>query len=159
MKILMCTDGSFYSDNTLAYGARLFSNPKDHEVVILYVMPEVHEEFKFYERKFNEEVKKFKEVKLKNVETVDDLKNIKSTDLSVKILENAYKLLMKFGIEARTKSRIGKITQEILAEAEEGGFDLIIMGEYGSSKSKKSALGKVASVVVKNSNVSILIVK
>jgi len=152
MKILMCTDGSFYSDNALAYGARLFCNSKDHEVVILYVMPEVHEEFKFYE-------KKFKEVKLKNVETVDDLKNIKSTDLSIKILENAYKLLMKFGFESKTKARIGNAAHEILAEADEGGFDLIIMGQYGFSKAKKSALGKVASVVVTNSKIPILIVK
>ena len=159
MKILMCTDGSFYSDNALAYGARLFCNSKDHEVVILYVMPEVHEEFKFYERKFNEEVKKFKEVKLKNVETVDDLKNIKSTDLSIKILENAYKLLMKFGFESKTKARIGNAAHEILAEADEGGFDLIIMGQYGFSKAKKSALGKVASVVVTNNKIPILIVK
>ena len=159
MKILMCTDGSFYSDSALAYGAQLFCKSKEHEVVVLYVMPNVHEEFKFYERKFNEEVKKLKEVELKNVETMDELKNLKPVDVSFKILENAYKLLMKFGFVPKTKARSGSPSNEILAEAEEGKYELIIMGQYGFTKPNKSALGKVASVVVTNSKVPVLIVK
>ncbi|NMC60438.1 MAG: universal stress protein [Candidatus Methanofastidiosa archaeon] len=159
MKILMCTDGSFYSDNALAYSAQLFCNAKDHEIVVLYVMPQVHEEFKFYERKFDEEVRKLKEVELKNVETIEDLRNLKPVDVSVKILENAYKLLMKFGFESKTKARSGNPSDEILKEAEEGGYGLIIMGQYGYSKSHKDALGKVASIVVKNCKTPVLIIK
>ncbi|MCC7573525.1 MAG: universal stress protein [Candidatus Methanofastidiosum sp.] len=159
MKILMCTDGSFYSDSALAYGAQLFCKSQEHELVVLYVMPKVHEEFKFYERKFNEEVRKLKEVKLKNAETIEDLKNLKSVDISFQILENAYKLLMKFGLEPKTKARSGNPANEILAEAEDGKYELIIMGQYGFSKAKNSALGKVASAVVTNSKVPVLIVK
>ncbi|HII95393.1 MAG TPA: universal stress protein [Candidatus Methanofastidiosum sp.] len=159
MKILMCTDGSFYSDSALAYGAQLFCKSQEHELVVLYVMPKVHEEFKFYERKFNEEVRKLKEVELKNAETMEDLKNLKPVDISFKILENAYKLLMKFGFEPKTKARSGNPANEILAEVDEGKYELIIMGQYGFSKSNRSALGKVASIVVSNSKVPVLIVK
>lgn len=159
MKILMCTDGSFYSDSALAYSAQLFCNTKEHEIVVLYVMPQVNEEFRFYERKFDEEVRKLKEVELKNVETMEDLKNLKPVDISVKVLENAYKLLMKFGFESKTKARSGTPSEEILKEAEEGKYELIVMGQYGFSKSDKDVLGKVASLVVKNSNCPVLIVK
>ncbi|NPV51096.1 MAG: universal stress protein [Candidatus Methanofastidiosum sp.] len=159
MKILMCTDGSFYSDSALAYGAQLFCNLKEHEVTILYVMPKVHEEFKFYERKFEEEVRKLKEVELKNVETVEELKNLKPVDVSVRILEGAYKLMMKFGFDAKTKARSGNPADEILREAEEENYELIVMGQYGFSKSNKASLGKVASIVVKNSKIPVLIVK
>ncbi len=159
MKILICTDGSFYSDTTLAYSAQLFCSSGDHEIVVLYVMPHVHEEFKFYERKFDEEVRKLKEVELKNVETLEELKNLKSVDVSVKILENAYKLLMKFGFEPKTKARTGTPSEEILKEAEDGKYELIVMGQYGFSRSHKDALGKVASIVVKNSKIPVLIIK
>lgn len=159
MKILMCTDGSYFSDNALAYAAQIFCNVKEHEIVVLYVMPNVHEEFKFYERKFDEEVKKLKEVELKNVETMEELKNLKPVDVSVKVLERAYKLLMKYGFESKTKARTGNPADEILKEAEDGKFDLIVMGQYGFSKSDKSSLGKVASIVVKNIKIPVLIVK
>lgn len=159
MKILMCTDGSFYSDSALAYGAQLFCNLKEHEISILYVMPLVREEFKFYERKFEEEVKKLKEVQLKNVETIQELKNLKPVEVSVRILDGAYKLMMKFGFDTKTKTRSGNPADEILKEAEEGRYELIVMGQYGFSKSKRSSLGKVASIVVKNSKIPVLIVK
>ena len=155
----MCTDGSFYSDSALAYSAQLFCNTKEHEIVVLYVMPTVNEEFRFYERKFDEEVRKLKEVELKNAETMEDLRNLKPVDVSVKVLENAYKLLMKFGFESKTKARSGTPSEEILKEAEEGKYELIVMGQYGFSKSDKDVLGKVASLVVKNSNCPVLIVK
>ena len=126
---------------------------------ILYVMPSVHEEFKFYERKFEEEVRKLKEVQLKNVETIEELKNLKPVEVSVRILEGAYKLMMKFGFDTKTKARSGNPADEILKEAEEGKYELIVMGQYGFSKSSKSSLGKVASIVVKNSKIPVLIVK
>ncbi|KYC46159.1 MAG: Universal stress protein [Candidatus Methanofastidiosum methylothiophilum] len=66
---------------------------------------------------------------------------------------------MKFGFEPKTKARSGSPSNEILAEAEEGKYELIIMGQYGFTKPNKSALGKVASVVVTNSKVPVLIVK
>jgi len=159
MKILMCTDGSFYSDSALVYSTQLFCNLQNHEVTILYVMPRVNEEFKFYERKFDEEVKKLKEVELKNVETIEELRKLKPVDVSVRILENAYKIIMKYGFESKTKSRIGNPADEILRESEEGNYELIVMGQYGFSKSQKSSLGKVASIVVKNSKIPVLIVK
>jgi len=159
MKILMCTDGSFYSDTALAYSAQLFCNSKDHELVVLYVMPNVNEEFKFYERKFDEEVRKLKEVELKNVETIQELRNLRPVDVGAQILENAYKLLMKFGYESKTKSRSGTPSDEILKEADEGNYELIIMGQYGFSRSHKDALGKVASIVVKNCKIPVLIIK
>jgi len=155
----MCTDGSFYSDSALAYSTQLFCNLQNHEVTILYVMPQVNEEFKFYERKFDEEVKKLKEVELKNVETIEELRKLKPVDVSVRILENAYKIIMKYGFESKTKSRIGNPADEILRESEEGNYELIVMGQYGFSKSQKTSLGKIASIVVKNSKIPVLIVK
>ena len=90
---------------------------------------------------------------------IEDLKNLKPIDISFKILEKAYKLLMKFGFEPKTKARSGNPANEILAEADEGKYELIIMGQYGFSKSNRSALGRVASNVVSNSKVPVLIVK
>lgn len=164
MKILMCTDGSFYSENALAYAARLICAFEGHELVVLYVMPKIKEEFRFYEKKFDEEVRKLKEVELKKAETIDDLNNLQSVDLSFKVLEKAYKLLMKFDLEPHTKARIGNPADEILTEAENGKYDLIIMGKYGFSESKNTGLlfkttkiGKVASTVITKSDIPVLV--
>lgn len=68
-----------------------------------------------------------------------------------KILEEAKAVLVQAGVSEgliTTESKIGKPADEILKEAEEGDYNLIIMGRKGRSSIKDLILGGVSSTVL-----------
>ena len=58
-----------------------------------------------------------------------------------------------------TKLLIGSPGNEIILEAERGGFDLIVIGSRGLSSIKELFLGSVSHQVVNESKVPVLVVK
>ena len=58
-----------------------------------------------------------------------------------------------------TKLLIGSPRNEIILEAERGGFDLIVIGSRGLSGIKEVVLGSVSHQVVNESKVPVLVVK
>lgn len=63
------------------------------------------------------------------------------------------------GVLVETALREGNTVQEIVKTAEEGGFDLIVMGARGIGKIRELLLGSVSDGVLRNAPCPVLIVK
>jgi len=146
MKVLMCTDGSKFSEEAIEMGGYLlkYHNPK---VTVLRVIPDIAEEY----REYNEYVEIFKEEihKIRKLGTPASVK---------KSLERGREILKEYDIEAGVKTRKGKPAEEILKEAEEGGYNLIILASYGRGITK-FMLGSVSREVVHRAEIPVLVVK
>lgn len=83
------------------------------------------------------------------------------------VLENASKFLLQeslkvfdgFTGKVDAKLRRGNPADEILREAEEEGYDLIIMGSRGLGVFSRSFLGSVSNKVLNHTDTNILIIK
>lgn len=54
---------------------------------------------------------------------------------------------------------VGNPAKEIVAAARKGNYDLIIMGTHGHSKLEESMIGSIASDVIRQSRISVLVVR
>jgi nucleotide-binding universal stress UspA family protein len=61
-------------------------------------------------------------------------------------------------VHLRTKIRHGLVVDEILAEANDGDYDLVIIGSHQGSNFERFLLDDLAHQIVTQSNTSILIV-
>ena len=64
----------------------------------------------------------------------------------------------RHGIKAETKLREGAPSEEIVREAEEGGYDLIVLGSRGMSTAE-IVLGSVVQRVVRRAPCDVLVVR
>ncbi len=95
------------------------------------------------------------------LETQDALKKLMESDRKgyTKILD---KLVQKFEenqIPVEKVIREGVASEEILAQSEEGKYDLIVIGNRGLSKTEKFFLGSVSERIVRRAKCSVLVVK
>lgn len=145
MRVLICTDGSRFAEEAIERGGRLLKGTKP-EVTILRVVPDFEKywEYNEYAEVFKEELHKIRKLGVpKSV--------LASLDAGKEILDN-------LGIKAATKTRQGKAADEILKEAEEGDYDLIILASYGRGITK-FLLGSVSREVVHRSKIPVLVIK
>lgn len=79
----------------------------------------------------------------------------------LKTLEKAKKIVRDQGMDAETKlgKAFGNPAQEILKTAEEGKFDLIIIGAKGRSLLRNVMIGSVCDTVVHNAPCPVLVVR
>ncbi len=63
------------------------------------------------------------------------------------------------GLETQPKIRFGNTAAEILQEAEEGGYDMIVMGSHGRGVLGGFLLGSVSNRVVHHAKCPVLIVR
>lgn len=75
------------------------------------------------------------------------------------ILENSLKNFDDFKDRVDTKMRRGNPADEILKEAKEGDYDLIVMGSRGQGAFSKALLGSVSKKVLNHAEKNVLIVK
>ena len=75
------------------------------------------------------------------------------------ILKDATQVLEGYSRAVHTMLRDGDIGGEIMEEAEEGDYDLVVMGSRGLGAFSRTFLGSVSNRVVNHINKSILIVK
>jgi nucleotide-binding universal stress UspA family protein len=82
-------------------------------------------------------------------------------EVGSKILEEAKQIAAGKGVEADTKlaTVFGNPAQEILKAAEEGRYDLIIIGARGHSLLRNLMIGSVADTVVRNASCPVLVVR
>lgn len=84
-------------------------------------------------------------------------------DLSEKdgkaILRDSLKSLGDFKGQVDTKLRKGNPADEILKEAKEGEYDLIIIGSRGLGTFSKTILGSVSNKVLHHAKTNVLVVK
>ena len=80
-------------------------------------------------------------------------------DEARKVLDPVRALLAESGIEASFAHRAGPADKEIADPAAKGGFDLVIMGSHGHGALGNLVLGSVATKVLANCSVPVLIVR
>lgn len=143
----MCTDGSKFSEEAVEFGGKLMKRLKPKAVTILRVVPVMPEEYREvdeYARVFEEEIHK--------MHMLDVPKSVKRS------LDAGQKILEKMGIKAKLKVRKGRPVDEILKEAQEGLYNLLVMASYGRGITK-FMLGSVTREVVHRAQLPVLVVK
>ncbi|MGA1296613.1 MAG: universal stress protein [Burkholderiaceae bacterium] len=74
-------------------------------------------------------------------------------------MAGARKLLDKAGVEHELVIRTGHVAQEIVDQADQGKFDLIVMGHKGRSALRDLLIGSVAQRVLALAKTPVLLVK
>ncbi|MEM2947149.1 MAG: universal stress protein [Candidatus Bathyarchaeia archaeon] len=80
-------------------------------------------------------------------------------EAGVRILAQGKERAKAEDVEAEIMLREGHVVHEIVKAAEEGRFDLIVMGARGISKIKELILGSVSDGVIRNAPCPVLITK
>jgi nucleotide-binding universal stress UspA family protein len=78
---------------------------------------------------------------------------------TAEILHRCEPLLKESGIRPRTVSRAGLPAEEIIREAEENGYDLVVIGAYGVRGLTRFVLGSTAYQIVGHMPVDTLVVR
>lgn len=140
MKILLAVDGSEYSKKMLTYLSAhesLFSTA--HTYTLLNVQAALPGRART----------------LLGKETVESYYATESD----KVLSAATKALLHHGITAKSTSKVGHAAQTIAKIAEQGKYDLLVMGSHGSSALMKLVMGSVATEVLAHCKVPVLLVR
>lgn len=80
-------------------------------------------------------------------------------EIGASILKESLKFCDDFEGEVNTILREGSPAEQILQEAEEGNYDLIVMGNRGLGVFSKTLLGSVSTKVLNHTKRNVLIVK
>ncbi len=141
MKILVATDGSKNAVRAVKYAARLAGEMRDPcQVTLISVHDDValRHAMRFVGKK-----------------AVDDYLR----ELSDKDLAESRRALDKAGVAHDMIIRTGPVAQEIVSTADQGKFDLVVMGSKGRSGLKDLVVGSVAQRVSSACKTPVLLVK
>lgn len=136
-KILVATDGSKYAQKTLLK-AKEIARDMGAEVTIVSVASISSD---------NVYPKIMSEIKKSEIERTE------------KVLKDAEKIFSDFEGKFTTVHRKGDVVDEIVKLAEEGEYDLLIMGRRGLGTFSKTLLGSVSDKVIHHVKISVMIVK
>ena len=145
IKILFCADGSEQALAALRRAARLLRGA-GVRACVLYVLPDVDDRFRHYERLHEDE--------LKDIEHL-----FRDQAPGVEVLGKAREALLQEGVEADQKLRQGDPTEEVLAEIREGGYDLVVVASSSKSRVERFLLGSVSQRLSEAAETSVLIMK
>ena len=140
MKILLAVDGSAYTKKMLAYMAthsELFAQGNDYTVFT--VQPLLPPRARAAVGK----------------EIVDRY----YTQEAEKILAPVTKFLLRHNIDAKSNWKIGPVGESVAKFADSGKFDLLMMGSHGHGTFVNLVMGSVATKVLANCKVPVLLVR
>jgi nucleotide-binding universal stress UspA family protein len=140
MKILLAVDGSSYTKKMLAYLSthdELFGAGNDYSV--LTVQPALPARARAAVGK----------------EVVDNY----YTEESEKVMAPVAKFLTRHGIHAKSSWKVGPAGETIAKFADAGKFDMVIMGSHGHGTLGNLVMGSVATQVLANCQVPVLLVR
>ena len=140
MKILLAVDGSSYTKKMLAYLTthdELFSTNNDYTV--LTVQPALPPRARAAVGK-------------------DVVDNYYSEE-SEKVIAPVSKFLTRHGIDAKSAWKVGPAGETIAKLADAGQFDMVIMGSHGHGTLGNLVMGSVATQVLANCEVPVLLVR
>ena len=140
MKILLAVDGSAYSKKMLAYLAThetMFA--PSHDYTVFTAQPALPPRARAAVGK----------------EVVDKY----YADESEKVLAPVTKFLLRHGINAKSAWKVGSAGVSIAKLAEEGAFDLLVMGSHGHGALANLVMGSVATQVLAHCKVPVLMVR
>ncbi len=140
MKILLAVDGSAYSKKMLAYLVThngMFSPAHDYTV-------------------FNAQAALPPRARAAvGKEVVDSY----YADESEKVIAPVTKFLLRHGINAKSSVKVGSAGALIAKLAEDGKFDLVVMGSHGHGAWANLVMGSVATQVLAHCGVPVLMVR
>jgi nucleotide-binding universal stress UspA family protein len=140
MKILLAVDGSKYTKKMLAYlttHEELFGAHNSY--TLLTVTPQLPPRARSAVGK----------------EMVDTYHR----EEAEKVLSPVSKFLARHGIEPKTLSKVGHAGEIISNAADSGHFDLLVMGSHGHGTLGNLVMGSVATQVLANCKVPLLLVR
>jgi nucleotide-binding universal stress UspA family protein len=140
MKILLAVDGSAYSKKMLAYlttHESLFG--VGHDYTVFTAQPALPPRARAAVGK----------------EVVDKY----YAEECEKVLAPVTKFLLRHGIDAKTSYKVGHAAESIAKLAEQGKFDLLVMGSHGHGGLMKLVMGSVATQVLAHCKVPVLLVR
>ncbi len=141
MKMLVCTDGSRYSQQAIKEAVKIAANLKRVAVYIIFVC----ETAKPSAFDYDGGSMRYEELKRKGE--------------GEKVLQEAVRAFEEKRIKPVAIIRKGHPSREIVKMTAEANIDLVIVGSRGLSGIKKVILGSVSNAVAQESNCNVLIVK
>jgi nucleotide-binding universal stress UspA family protein len=153
-KILVGVDGSDKSDEALSVALDM-ADRYGAEVTIIHVLEPTPIPSTKYPVTVSGSVES-----MANPEWVD-IYYTKTTEAAKDLLNKSSEIATKTYPKLRVREKLaeGKPAEEIIKEARDGGYDLIVLGSHGLSNFEEFLLGSVSTDVVNQSKVSVLIVK
>ncbi|MFO8055638.1 MAG: universal stress protein [Bacteroidales bacterium] len=140
MKILVCTDGSEYSQKALEKAAIIAGGCSVYDLAVIHVY---EDKFDFSFSAYGEETS----ITEKEMERFRELSE-SHKEKEKKILSDALKFFEEKNIQARGILMEGHPAEAIVSVGCGEGFDMIIIGSRGRGGLKKVFLGSVSSAVV-----------
>jgi len=135
-KILVCCDGSKYSERAITHACNLAKN--DGSSISLIYVVDRSVGLDLFDRR----------------EYLMILKNY-----GAKVLKKARWIASQKGVKAKTVLKEGKVANEIVKYAKKGNFRLIVIGSKGLGAVSRLFLGSVSTNLAQHSLCSVLIVK
>lgn len=146
--VLVPTDGSDPANKAIAFAIRLLENSSCRVSLLCVVEEAVYSAF------WSDGIVAPEVV----VPSPEQLR--KELDLKAEgMLEESLKPLRDAGIEAVPKVRFGNPASEILQEAEEGAYDMVVMGSHGRGTLGNFLMGSVSHRVAHHAKCPVLIVR
>lgn len=140
MKILLPIDGSRFTNKMLEYVA---STPellqRDNEYVLMTVVTPLLPQ----------------SAGLLSKEAVDEYYH----ETSEKVLEPARTFFQEKGVKYTAGFKVGYVSEALPEEADEGKYDLVIMGSHGYGTLGSLVLGSVANAMLSKTKIPILLIR
>ena len=150
MKILVCSDGSDFSKKNIEFASKMIGACSINEVTVIHV----HESSSILPDYWHG----------KYLFTDEEEKKLKDLDKRIqeerkKYFADAVEEFEKHEIPINTLYKVGHPAEVISKVADEGSYDLIIIGRRGMGGVKKLFMGSVSSAVLQIAQTNVLIVK
>lgn len=139
MKILLAVDGSPYTKKMLAYLATHELFKSDNEYTVFTVQPALPPRARAAVGK--------------------EIVNQYYEDEAEKVLAPVGKFLLRHKVDAQSSWKTGSAGESIAKFADSGKFDLVVMGSHGHSSLVNLVMGSVATQVLAQCKVPVLLVR
>jgi len=147
-KVLLPTDGSETAEKAIAFAARLLGNTGCKVTLLSVVEEPVYSAF------WSDGLIA-PEVLMPPPEELREELDKKAEE----VLAESAKPLRDAGIEVQPKIRFGNPASEVLKEAEESGYDMVVMGSHGRGALGGFLLGSVSNRVAHHAKCPVLIAR
>ena len=151
-RILLCVDGSRASEQALTVLTTYF-NTESAEVTLMHVVETPWVNLGL-DRDWFDQGGETREQKISETQLEEELQSEAN-----EIIDDATNQLTRHGLDVTTVIAEGNPATEVLGEAEQGEYDLIVLGASGADDMKHRMLGSVSAKVTGQATCSVAVVK